>query len=57
MAITKFDCGQTGLSNANHVVARQDSRDGVSLDGGGHSVFAEFDVLNQDGMDASCLEL
>lgn len=55
--IAILDCGQTSLSNTNHVMTRDDSRDRVGLDGGRCIVTAEFDVFHEDGMDASIGEL
>lgn len=47
----------TGLRNCNQVMVRQNSRDGVRLDGSREVVAAQTDVLHHDGVEAGVLEL
>jgi hypothetical protein len=54
---TKFDDVRTSLSNADHVMASQNRRNGVSLDGGWVLVSAQLDVLDENRVNTGVLEL
>lgn len=49
--------GLTSLSNTDHVMARHDSRDAISLDWGWILIATESNIFQDDGMQATIIEL